>query len=187
MIPHLLVTIPKNAATMLNGLGLILPRGAHLNLLTLILKSSTFRARKQASLGGINDLPRSIMNIPWQQITHIKINGCRVLTRDCLLLLACCRVAIEVHLQALELGRFDNAPSSIVFPYLHYSKVVFLYAILLHVWHKFQKLEIRRIREEYGVSFWIMNLGYQVGLVNERCMKPYGVPEYLQFGMVLCS
>ena len=75
-----------------------------------------------------------------------------MLTRDCLLLLACCRVAIEVLLQAIELGRFDDAPSSIVFPYLHHSKVVFLYANLLHVWHKLQKLEMRRIREEYGVS-----------------------------------
>ena len=113
-----------------------------------------------------------------------------MLTRDCLLL-ACCRVAIEVHLQATELGRFDDAPSSIVFPYLHHSKVVFLYAILLHVWHKFQKLEMRRIREdmEYHLNtvYRIMDLGYQVGLLNERCMKPYGVPEYLEFGMVLCS
>ena len=67
MTPHLLlVAIPRNAATMLNGLGLILPRGAHLDLLNLISKSSTFRARKQASLRGIDDLLRSIMNIPWQ-------------------------------------------------------------------------------------------------------------------------
>ncbi|KIK00215.1 hypothetical protein K443DRAFT_7802 [Laccaria amethystina LaAM-08-1] len=63
--------------------------------------------------GDSDDLPRSITTIPWQQITHIKINGRRVLARDCLLL-ACCRVAVKVHFQAIEFGQFDDTPSSIV-------------------------------------------------------------------------
>jgi len=80
MTPHLLyhmhlLTTSNNVAPMLNGLELILPSGAHLDLWTLTSKVSTFRALKQVSLESIDDLPRSITNIPWQQITHFKING----------------------------------------------------------------------------------------------------------------
>ena len=46
-----------------------------------------------------------------------------MLAGDCLLL-ARCRVVIEVHFQAIELGQFDNTPSSIVLPYLRSMTLV---------------------------------------------------------------
>ena len=152
MTPHLLLlTIPNNAAPMRNGLGLILPRGAHLDLLTLILKRSTFRARKQASLGGIDDLPRFIMNIPWQQLTHIKINGRRVLTRDCLLLLARCHVELRYTYRQSNLDGLTMLHLQLSFP-MFITPRSFFYPQFYYMSGINSRLETRRIREEHGVS-----------------------------------
>jgi hypothetical protein len=68
-----------------------------------------------------------------------------VLARDCLLL-ARCRVAVEVHVQAIELGQFDDTPSSaIVLPYLR-SMALITFCDPMVLWHHLDLPVLTRLK-----------------------------------------
>jgi hypothetical protein len=103
-----LLDLPDDAAPMLNGIvlkisGNVITNGSDIPS-TLPLIISKFRELRQLSLTDATGLnlsfgPTPAMIIPWQQMTHIKLSGF-VTISDCLDILACCSLAIDIFFES---------------------------------------------------------------------------------------
>ena len=105
-----LLDIPDNAAPMLNGIvlkfsGNVITNGSDI-VSTLPVIISKFPELRQLSLMDVLNLgltlgPTPATIVPWQRLTHIKLS-CFVTLSDCLDILECCSLAIDISFESLE-------------------------------------------------------------------------------------
>lgn len=114
-----LLDIPDNAAPMLNGIALNFRSTNDSDISsTLSLIISKFPELRQLSLrsaSGFNSsTPATI--VPWQKMTHIKLS-CLVNVSDCLHILACCSLAIDISLESFmpPLGQSTETTTDSIF------------------------------------------------------------------------